>query len=130
MGQEFLTGLVGLIIMVLLIAVRIPIAFAMALVGMAGIYLISGPMILLSQMKSLAFGTFTNYDLSVAPLFILMGHLATRANLSFGLFRAANAWLGHFRGGCHGRDHSVRGFRRHLRFVARNGLNHGKGRAS
>lgn len=99
MGEEFLTGLAGLFFLVLLIAIRIPIAFAMALVGMVGIYLISGPTILLSQMKSLAFGTFTNYDLSVAPLFILMGHLATRANLSFGLFRAANAWLGHFRGG-------------------------------
>ncbi len=99
MGEEFLVGLTGLIFLVGLIALRIPIAFAMAAVGLGGIFLISGPAILLSQMKSLAFGTFSNYDLSVVPLFILMGHLSTRANLSFGLFRAANAWLGHFRGG-------------------------------
>lgn len=99
MGEEFLVGLTGLVFLVVLIAIRIPIAFAMAAVGFGGIYLISGPLVIMSQMKSLAFGTFSNYDLSVVPLFILMGHLSTRANLSYGLFRAANAWLGHFRGG-------------------------------
>ncbi|WP_163268503.1 TRAP transporter large permease [Chelativorans alearense] len=99
MAGEFLVGITGLVALVGLIAVRVPIAYAMTAVGLAGIWMLSGPAILLSQMKSLAYGTFSNYDLSVVPLFILMGHLASRANLSYGLFRAANAWLGHFRGG-------------------------------
>lgn len=99
MGMEFIVGATGLGALVLLIAIRMPIAYAMAAVGIAGIFLVSGPAILLSQLKSLAYGTFSNYDLSVVPLFILMGHLATKAGLSHGLFRGANAWLGRLRGG-------------------------------
>ncbi|AEQ51226.1 TRAP transporter large permease [Pelagibacterium halotolerans] len=99
MGHELLTGVIGLVALVGLIAIRIPIGYAMACVGIAGILVLSGPAILLSQLKSLAYGTFSNYDMSVVPLFILMGHFANKAHLSHGLFRAANAWLGRFRGG-------------------------------
>src|SRR5690606_25294813 len=47
----------------------------------------------------LAYAQFSNYDLSVLPMFILMGGLASRCGLSSDLFRGANAWLGRFRGG-------------------------------
>ncbi|WP_417583437.1 TRAP transporter large permease [Pelagibacterium sp.] len=99
MGFELLVGLAGLAILIALIGIRVPIGYAMAAVGMGGIIMLSGPAILLSQLKTLAYGTFSNYDMSVVPLFILMGHLATKAQLSQGLFRAANAWMGRFRGG-------------------------------
>ncbi|PZX17040.1 tripartite ATP-independent transporter DctM subunit [Palleronia aestuarii] len=99
MSDPFVLGATGLAVLVGLIALRMPVAYAMAAVGLGGIWALSGPLILMSQMKTLAYGVFSNYDLSVVPLFLLMGHLATRARLSHALFRAANAWLGRFRGG-------------------------------
>lgn len=92
-------GLIAFAILVALIAIRIPIAYAMIIVGGGGIALLNGPGILLSQMKTLAYGQFSIYDLSVVPMFILMGALASHAGLSTSLFRAANAWLGWMRGG-------------------------------
>ncbi len=61
--------------------------------------LLNGPMIVMSQLKDLAYGQFSIYDLSVVPLFVLTGATASRSGLSADLFRAANAWLGWMRGG-------------------------------
>ena len=72
MTSQLVVGLLGLAVMVGMIAIRIPIGYAMAAVGMGGILILSGPAILLSQLKTLAYGTFSNYDLSVVPLFILI----------------------------------------------------------
>ncbi|MEX0852139.1 MAG: TRAP transporter large permease [Bauldia sp.] len=92
-------GTAGLAAMLALIVVRVPIAYAMILVGAAGISLIDGPRIVMSQLKNLPYSTFSNYDLSVLPMFVLMGALASRSGLSRDLFRAGNAWLGRLRGG-------------------------------
>lgn len=99
MSEAFLIGFGGLAALVALIACRIPIAYAMILVGGIGVTLLNGPSILLSQLKTLAYGQFSIYDLSVVPMFVLMGNLATRSGLSRDLFRAANAWLGWLPGG-------------------------------
>lgn len=99
MDPHFVTGLVGLAALIALIAIRVPIAHAMLLVGAAGIAVLSGPAILLSQLKTLAYSQFSNYGLSVLPMFVLMGNVASRSGLSQDLFRAANAWLGWLRGG-------------------------------
>jgi len=99
MTQPLLIGLAGLGVLVFLIAIRMPIAYAMILVGGVGVTLLNGPAIFMSQLKTLAYGQFSVYDLSVVPMFVLMGALATRAGLSQDLFRAANAWLGWLRGG-------------------------------
>lgn len=99
MDSHFLTGLSGLAALIALIAIRVPIAHAMLLVGATGIALLSGPAILLSQLKTLVYSQFSIYDLSVLPMFVLMGNIASRAGLSRDLFRAANAWLGWLRGG-------------------------------
>jgi tripartite ATP-independent transporter DctM subunit len=92
-------GIVGLLALVGLIAIRIPIAYAMILVGGFGIVYVNGPLLMMSQMKTLGWGVFSNYGLSVVPMFVLMGALASRAGLSQDLFRGANAWLGWMRGG-------------------------------
>ena len=92
-------GVLGLGALVALIAIRVPIAYAMIVVGGVGIAILSGPGIVLSQLKDLAYGQFSIYDLSVVPLFVLMGAIASRCGLSADLFRAANAWLGWLRGG-------------------------------
>ena len=92
-------GALGLVILVALIAIRVPIAYSMILVGGVGIMILNGPLLVMSQLKTLAFGVFSNYGLSVVPMFVLMGALASRAGLSHDLFRGANAWLGWMRGG-------------------------------
>ena len=99
MEASFVTGVVGLLALLLLIAIRVPIAYAMILVGFVGASLQSGPAIVLNQLKDLAYAQFSIYDLSVLPMFILMGGLAGRCGLSRDLFRGANAWMGRFRGG-------------------------------
>jgi tripartite ATP-independent transporter DctM subunit len=97
--HSLLVGLLGLGTLVALIAIRIPIAYSMILVGGVGTMILTDPRILLAQLKNLAYSQFSIYDLSVLPMFVLMGNIATRAGLSRDLFRAANAWLGWLRGG-------------------------------
>ena len=92
-------GILGLVALIGLIAIRIPIAYAMILVGGLGVAFVNGPLLLMSQFKTLGWGVFSNYGLSVVPMFVLMGALASRAGLSQDLFRGANAWLGWLRGG-------------------------------
>ncbi|TMV92319.1 TRAP transporter large permease subunit [Thioclava sp. BHET1] len=92
-------GILALVALVGLIAIRMPIAYAMILVGGIGIALVNGVAPVFNQLKTLAYGQFSVYDLSVVPMFILMGALAAKAGLSQALFRGANAWLGGMRGG-------------------------------
>lgn len=99
MFDSFLIGILGLVCLLALIAVRVPIAYTMILVGITGTIIQSGPTVVLYQLKDLAYAQFSIYDLSVLPMFILMGGLASRCGLSHDLFRGANAWLGRFRGG-------------------------------
>ncbi len=99
MEENLFIGLIGLFALIGLIVIRVPIAYSMIIVGAVGTATLSGPLVLFSQMKDLAWAQFSVYDLSVVPMFILMGNIATRVGLSRDLFRAANAWLGRMRGG-------------------------------
>jgi C4-dicarboxylate transporter DctM subunit len=89
-------GFAGLL---LLIVLRVPIAVAMAIVGVAGTAAIAGWPAALATLTQGPFERASSYTLVVIPLFVLMGYLASEAGLSRNLFRAANAWLGHLRGG-------------------------------
>lgn len=83
-----------------LILLRVPIALAMIAVGMGGHYLLAGSLTpLFAQLKNLTLGTFSSYTLSIIPLFLLMGQFATMSGMSSSLFKAAETWLGHRRGG-------------------------------
>ena len=99
MDPGFIIGVLGFVALLALIAIRVPIAYTMILVGLVGTSILSGPAIVFSQLKDLAYAQFSNYDLTVLPMFILMGGLAYRCGLSYDLFRGANAWIGRFRGG-------------------------------
>jgi len=77
----------------------VPIGAAMFLVGVAGYVTMTGWAPLLSYLKTSAYGRFAVYDLSVIPLFLLMGNFATHGGLSRGLFGAAASLIGHWRGG-------------------------------
>ena len=87
-------------VLLAVIALRMPIGLSMLLIGLAGSVLVNGTWLpVLSQMKSLAYDTFSNYSLGIIPLFLLMGQFATHGGLSKALFDAAEAWLGHRKGG-------------------------------
>ena len=94
-------GLIGLAVMMALAFLRVPIAFAMAIVGFCGYaYMRDWNWIVAFAMtQTKLYETGRNYTLSVVPLFILMGNLVTRAGMSQELFRAAYAFIGHLRGG-------------------------------
>ena len=92
-------GGIGFAALLLLLAFRIPIGISMLTVGVVGYISIAGSPALLSYLKTETYWRFTNDDLSVVPLFLLMGQFAAKAGISQSLFHAANAWLGHRRGG-------------------------------
>ncbi len=92
-------AIVMIIVLLGMIFLRMPIALAMGAVGAVGYSVLAGPYVLLSYLQTAWVDKFMSYDLAIVPLFILMGHLATRSGISAALFAASNAWIGHFRGG-------------------------------
>jgi C4-dicarboxylate transporter DctM subunit len=86
-------------VMLVLMAVRVPIAIAMFAAGCAGYVLKSGWLPLANFLNTQAFARFASYDLSVIPLFILMGNFATQGGISRALFQFASAVMTRFRGG-------------------------------
>lgn len=95
----FQIGLTMFGAMLVLMAVRVPIAIAMFVPGALGYLTLSGWLPLLSHLKGAVYGRVSVYDLSVIPLFMLMGGLAVQGGLAKALFDFANALLGRFRGG-------------------------------
>ena len=85
--------------MLVLMAVRVPIAISMFVPGALGYIALSGWDPLLAHLKGAVYGRVSVYDLSVIPLFMLMGAFAVQGGLSKALFDFANALLGRFRGG-------------------------------
>ncbi len=91
-------GLIGFAAMFLLMALRVPIAVAMGIVGVVGLALMrSWPAALSSTAAE--FVGIGSYTLSVVPLFVLMGNFVTRAGMSRDLYHAAYVFIGHLRGG-------------------------------
>jgi C4-dicarboxylate transporter, DctM subunit len=87
-------------VLLALIFLRLPIGLSMALCGLGGAYLIYGnPAPVLNQLKQFVYGTFSSYSLSIIPLFLLMGQFAALGGLSQALFKAAESWIGHRKGG-------------------------------
>lgn len=93
---EALLGFVGVFVLALL---RVPLAFAMALVGVVGVGLHRGWPAALAGTAQVIHDTGFAYTLSVVPLFILMGNFVARAGLANELFRLAFSLVGHWRGG-------------------------------
>jgi tripartite ATP-independent transporter DctM subunit len=98
MSPLWIAGL-GFALMLVFIAIRMPVGLAMLVTGSIGYMWLSGLNPFLNYMKSTPYYLFSNYTLSVIPLFILMGALAERSGLSTKLFSAAASMLGHLRGG-------------------------------
>src|SRR4030042_1880692 len=92
-------GIAGICILLLLMFLRMPIGFAMALVGAAGVCLIKGGTTALSLLASEAYSNLSDYTLSVIPLFVLMGYLTAHTRLGTDAFYTLNKWIGHLPGG-------------------------------
>ncbi|HEY0884560.1 MAG TPA: TRAP transporter large permease [Ramlibacter sp.] len=86
-------------IMLVLMAVRVPIAIAMFTAGAVGYVAQAGWLPLANFLNTQAFARFASYDLSVIPLFILMGNFATQGGISKALFEVASSLMSRFRGG-------------------------------
>ena len=96
-GIEY--GLIIGALMLALLAFRVHIGGAMLIAGSIGYFWMAGADPLLNYFKSAAYARYSVYDLSVVPLFLLMGQFATHGGLSKALFRAGAVLIGHWRGG-------------------------------
>ena len=92
-------ALIGFAALLVLSFLRVPIAFTMIIVGFFGMVVVNGWEGALANVGQTAFDSSISYELSVVPLFILMGNFVTKARLSEELYTASNAFLGHLRGG-------------------------------
>jgi C4-dicarboxylate transporter DctM subunit len=92
-------GIVGIGLLLVLFLVRMPVAFAMALVGFLGFAYLSGLDPALALLSQDIFETFSSYPLSVIPMFILMGSFAFASGISERLFQTTYTWVGALRGG-------------------------------
>ncbi len=92
-------SLLGFAAIFVLALLRVPLAFAMGLVGFVGVGLLIGWPAAYANAAQVVYETGFAYTLSVIPLFILMGNFVARAGLAHELFQAAYAFIGHVRGG-------------------------------
>lgn len=90
------TGIAGLFVLMIL---RTPVAFAMLLVGFFGLWLMEGLRAAGAVLLTETYSNVASYSLIVVPMFVLLGNTASAAGFSRGLYDAANAWVGRFRGG-------------------------------
>lgn len=94
-----LLSLLVLGLLFVLLAAGMPIGFAMGLSAFLGTLLLIDGGAALELLGQTAYEIALTYNLSVLPMFVLMGYIAGEARLSESLYRACNAWLGHRRGG-------------------------------
>jgi len=92
-------ALLGFACIFLLAVLRVPLAFAMGMIGFVGMGLVRGWVPALASVAQVVHETGFAYTLSVVPLFILMGNFVARAGLAHELFHAAYTFIGHRRGG-------------------------------
>ena len=97
--EPITVGILAFVALFVLLIATVPIGFAMGLCGLAGMSMIIGLGPSLSLFGTTVYETTVTYDLSIVPLFVLMGAVAARSGLSKELYAAFNAWVGGFRGG-------------------------------
>ncbi len=85
--------------MFILMALRVPVGMAMLITGFAGVWLLRGERSATAVLATEFYTSTTSYSLIVIPLFVLMGNICSVTGFSRGLYDAAYAWIGRFRGG-------------------------------
>ena len=92
-------AIIGFVSLFVLMLLRVPVGMAMGLVGVTGFGYLTSGLPALKIVGHTTMRTVTDFNFAVVPLFLLMGAFATTSGMSRELFRAANAFLGHLRGG-------------------------------
>src|SRR5690606_2425502 len=94
-----LVAVAGFVLMFGLMVLRVPVGIAMGVVGVVGFGVLSGVKPALNLLANVPLSVVTDYNLSVIPMFILMGAFASTSGMSQELFHAGRMWFGHRRGG-------------------------------
>jgi C4-dicarboxylate transporter DctM subunit len=92
-------GMIGIALLIALFLLRVPVAFAMAIVGLVGFAYLSDAESAFTILAHDVYQTLSNYPLSVIPMFILMGSFAFASGISQRLYATSYTWVGQFRGG-------------------------------
>src|SRR5258707_13629346 len=92
-------AVLGFVAVVALMLLRVPVGMAMGLVGVCGFGYLTGFTPALKLVGQTSMRTVTDYTFGVIPMFLLMGTLVSNSGMSRELFRAANGFVGHLRGG-------------------------------
>jgi tripartite ATP-independent transporter DctM subunit len=92
-------GILGIACLFALLVLRTPVAFAMLIVGFGGYWGLEGLRSAGGVLLTESYSAVSNYNLIVVPMFILLGNVSSAAGYSRGLYDAAFAWVGRFRGG-------------------------------
>ena len=92
-------AIIGFLSLFVLMLLRVPVGMAMGLVGVTGFGYLVGGGPALKMVGQTSMRTVTDYNFAVVPMFLLMGSFASTSGMSRELFRGANAFMGHLRGG-------------------------------
>ena len=92
-------AIIGFLVLFALMLLRVPVGMAMGLVGVTGFGYVVGGVPALKMVGQTSMRTVTDYTFGVIPMFLLMGAFVSNSGMSRELFRAANSFLGHLRGG-------------------------------
>lgn len=94
-----MVGVLGIVFLFVLLALRMYIGMAMALVGFLGLCVLVGVHAGINILGITPLAEGSSYTLSVIPLFVLMGQFAFLSGISSDIYRTVYTWMGHFRGG-------------------------------
>jgi len=97
--SPLMVGFVGFLVMLMLKGLRSPIGVGLALIGCLGVWFLKDFDTALFVLGTAPVESLSRFTLAVFPLFILMGIIALKAGLADGLYNAASAMIGHWRGG-------------------------------
>jgi len=94
-----IVGIIGIIVLIILFLLRLPVGFALALVGILGFGYLVSPEAGFGILARDVFHVFSSYSLTVIPMFVLMGSIASASGMSRRLYEASYTLLGRLRGG-------------------------------
>jgi tripartite ATP-independent transporter DctM subunit len=92
-------GLIGVVVLFILLAIELPVGYAMLCVGFVGFWILVSQNAALIKLATSPFSTIASYNLAVIPLFIIMAQVITATGFVKSLYNIAYKWLGHLRGG-------------------------------
>jgi len=92
-------GLLGILLFVVFVILKMPITYAMFLIGFIGVALMTSINTAFNMVSMDIYTNFSSYTLVVVPMFIWMGYLAYYSGLGTKLFNFADKMIGHFHGG-------------------------------